>query len=1673
MPHVSPSSRRPVSVAPAVPARLTSSEMFTRATFFGEGLSHPADKIRMSRSRSLCAHVSLLLTTVFVLAFGLTATAAAQTVFRFPGTTPVATPAASQTVTVAITHAGALDSINIRTVGSESYDFHNAGGGTCVTGISYSAGQQCTVNLGITPNAPGERRGAITLLTSAGATIGQQWVSAMATGPLGVFIPGTIDTVAGNNTWIYAGDGGIANQSSIFLPFGVAVDAAGDMFIADSSNDRIRKVQGGSQIISTIAGNGILGATGDGGPALQATISNPTSITVDPAGNVFFADNGNNAIRRIDAFTGIITTVAGKLATHGYTGDGGPATAATLNGPNGISLDAAGNLYIADTANNVVRMVSASTGIISTVAGTGVAAFTGEGGPAVSATLNTPWGVTVSSTGLLYIADQGNNRIRLVDASGKITTILGNGVIGYTGDNGPASAATVNVPAGVAVDVAGNIYVADSGNNVIRKINASTNVITTIAGDGTESISGDKGPATAGGLYGPYSITFDSYGSLYVADVFHNRIREIYASSATLEYKPIREGRVSAPLPQTLENDGNAPLNVSTITPVSSSQVDAATTTCSASTPLGILAQCVIGADFAPTAVGNPVVGTMTVASDSANTPGTIYLVGQVLDVDPASITLTSSSNPSITGSTVVFTVAVSSVGTTPTGSVSLLDGTNTLATGSLGPGGSVTFNVSTLTAGTHNMTASYVGDSNNAAGVSAVLVQTVKDQVAPTTTTLATSTNPVIAGATVTFTAQVQPSTQGNGNGAVTGSVVFKYGTTQLGSANIVNGNAFLNVTSLPVGADSVIATYTGSNSYGTSSSAPLIENVTIATSKTALSSSLNPSAANGPVTLTATVTSNGGIPSGTVTFFDGPTNLGTGTLTNQGLASLTVPGPVWTVGTHTLTASYAGDASDTASISPSYSQLVTLATSKIQLQSTLNPAALGAPITFGATLSSNGGIPTGNVTFYDGATALATVALDPRGYTSINSATLTLGSHNITASYAGDANDTTITSTVLVQVIQPATIAAALASSANPSTYGTVLSLTATITGNGSTPTGSVTFTDGTTNLGVVQLTPAGTAVLTSSNLSIGSHSITASYSGDTNHAAVASNTLTQLIVQPTTTTLTSSNLNPIAGTQVTWTAVVTGANGSPTTGNVTILDGKTVIATLTPGPNGVAAYTSASLPPGTHMVSAAFAGDTLDAASSSAPLTQVVTIATTASTVVSSANPSFAGAPVTFTSTVSGNGSTPTGNVAFMDGAAVITTVPLSSTGTVAFTTSNLAPGIHKITASYLGDTDDAASLSAPVAQQIAQKTSVSLVSSANPSLLTDAVTFSTIVSNGIAGAVPTGQVTLSDGGSAIATATLDATGSATFNVPSPALGTHTMIVMYSGDDQNVPATSTTLIQIVKLRPSTTSLSVSSTAISTGQQLILISVVKGSGPSLPGGTVTFSSGSTVLGSATITDAGVATVTALPLQGQYNVTATYSGDALYATSVSPTIAVTVGPPVEFMLSLQPPTVSMASGDHGQMTINVASAPTFHDMVAFGCAGLPASATCTFSQTKMQIGGNVPASLTVIVDTGNPLGVGPVAHNNTLQSRGGAGVLACFLPAGALLLCLGRRKYRKPLGLLMAVLMLTGIGALTGCGSTFNTTDTPAGSYTFQIVGTGQTTGATQSATVTLTVTK
>jgi sugar lactone lactonase YvrE len=343
----------------------------------------------------------------------------------------------------------------------------------------------------------------------------------------GTNLPTIITTVAGNGQDGESGDAGQAVNAELYAG-AVAVDALGDFFIADSAHDRVRQVSAGG-IISTVAGNGSNGFFGDGGPASEAWLYNPVGVALDGMGNLYIADEGNNRVRQVNT-NGVISTVAGN-GTSAYSGDGAAATNASLSHPTGVAVDASGNLYIADQGNNRIRKVGAN-GVITTLAGSAINGFAGDGGPAVNASLSHPADVAVDGLGNVFIADSGNKRIRKVGNNGIIITVAGNGDSGYYGDGGPATNAFFEAPACVAVDGFGNVYIAD-GTEHVREVGLN-GIISSVTGNAGSGYSGDGGAATNAMLDEVYGLAPDASGNLYLADTGNNRIREIKALGPAL-----------------------------------------------------------------------------------------------------------------------------------------------------------------------------------------------------------------------------------------------------------------------------------------------------------------------------------------------------------------------------------------------------------------------------------------------------------------------------------------------------------------------------------------------------------------------------------------------------------------------------------------------------------------------------------------------------------------------------------------------------------------------------------------------------------------------------------------------------------------------------------------------------------------------------------------------------------------------------------------------------------------------------------------------------------------------------------------------------------------------------------------------------------------------------------
>ena len=337
--------------------------------------------------------------------------------------------------------------------------------------------------------------------------------------------PGIITTIAGTGERGYAGDGGTAVAALLSEPFMCAFDAAGNLYVAEAMNHCVRRVERGSGVIITIAGTGAEGYSGDGGPATAATFNQPYSLQVDTNDDVYVVDRLNYVIRKIAASTGIVTTVAGT-GQPGYNGDGGPATSAQMSEPNDCFLDGRGGLLVADVRDQRVRRLDLASGVMTTFAGNGEKERSGDGLPALEAGILGARAVCMDGAGNTYIAEREGNGVRKVDANGVMSTLAGTGEFGYTGDGGPATAATWGGPKAIRCDHGGNLLVVDTENHAIRRIDAATGIVTTVAA-GRLGGEGDGGPATAAAMDRPHGCEVDARGNIYVADSNNHRVRVV------------------------------------------------------------------------------------------------------------------------------------------------------------------------------------------------------------------------------------------------------------------------------------------------------------------------------------------------------------------------------------------------------------------------------------------------------------------------------------------------------------------------------------------------------------------------------------------------------------------------------------------------------------------------------------------------------------------------------------------------------------------------------------------------------------------------------------------------------------------------------------------------------------------------------------------------------------------------------------------------------------------------------------------------------------------------------------------------------------------------------------------------------------------------------------------
>jgi large repetitive protein len=1298
---------------------------------------------------------SFMLRRVVSLVIGVALPLAAANAHAQFGPQPAGATTGNQGVTVTASVAGTVTSVEILSLGSSSGDFAAGTGTSNCASATLALGATCTESITFTPLKSGLRLGAVVLVgTPSGGSgqsvLGTAYLSGTGVGGLGVLVDGNLLPVAGQlGLYTSVGDNQPATQAELYLPSGIALDGAGNLYIADSLHNRIRMVcasatnatiQGttctGAGIITTITGSGNPSYTGDNGPAASATVNDPGDVAFDGAGNLYIADSGNNVIRMITAATGVITTIAGNIggtvcgSSSDAVGDGCLATQATLNLPEGVTLDANANVYIADTNNQRIREVTAATGAISTIAGTGftnpngTGGYNGDGIAATSARLNFPYAVAFDAVGDMYIPDSANQRVRKVLAVGgviapssNILTLAGTGNAGATPCTATpvaANQADVWSPSGVAVDAAGNVYIAESQNAAIRKVSAATGFISTLVENGC-------GDFYAGGmfqavqLYGPVGLYLDGSGDLYIADTLDMVVREFQGNFAALAYAtPIRQGSTSATQDEPVENDGNAALDLTAITPATNAAVDATVpNSCSNGQSLAIDADCTIGAVFAPAA-------TPTLLNNQVETPN---------------IDVTEDAQPSFAAASSPLDIEL--IGTA--------------------------------------------------------------EPVNSTTTTLASNPDPSGFGQNVTFTVTV---VTGAGTGNLTGTVsiadTFGGTTTTIATGLVLNasGVATFSTTTLAVGLHSIVATYAGDTLHFTSSSAPALIQTVLEGTSTALTSTANPSAIGQSVTFTATVSAAGGgvTPDGTVSFMDGTTLLSTQTIGAGGVATYATS--TLAAGIHQITAVYNGDAAKQiqGSTSAVLNQDVQAPTTST-LTSSLNPSNYGNSVTFTATVPPSGSsAPTGTVSFLDGVTQIGTGTLAGNpGVATFTTSTLNVGTHPITANYAGDSKNGPSSSPAVSQVVNQAATATTVTAAPSPGIAGGPETITATVkvTSGSGTPTGTVTFTSGTTQLGSAPVNNAGTATITPA-LAQGNYQIVATYSGDTNDVGSASAALPLTVAQAISLTALNVTPNPaLVQVPITFTANVAGNGGTPT-GSVNFLANGTVIGAGTLNASGVATFTTSTLAAGTYSITAVYAGDTNDAGSTSAAVSLTVSLATTATAVTVLPDPALVGTAITITAKVTGNGGTPTGSVNFIANGTTLNTATLVG-GAASFTTSTLAPGTYAITVSYLGDPADSPSVSTSVSETVGLiPTTTSLGYSVTSGSPPQVVLVATVLNNGT-GVLPTGTVTFMSGATVVGTATVDASGVAVLTPNFTAGVNYNIVATYGGDTDHSPSTS----------------------------------------------------------------------------------------------------------------------------------------------------------------------------------------------------------------------------------------------------------------------------------------
>jgi D-alanyl-D-alanine carboxypeptidase len=753
--------------------------------------------------------------------------------------------------------------------------------------------------------------------------------------------------------------------------------------------------------------------------------------------------------------------------------------------------------------------------------------------------------------------------------------------------------------------------------------------------------------------------------------------------------------------------------------------------------------------------------------------------------ISTSEVSLLAGPSPAAFGQKVTLVATVTVATGAASGKVTFFDGNSNLGTVPVA-GGSASLETSALAVGSHSLTGRYTEDPVNLPAASTPAVEVIGTD--STTTSLTSSANPSGIGQLVRLTAKVIST------GVPTGSVTFNDGKKVLGSVPLSAGSAVYSTSTLTSGSHVITATYAGDASHAGSLSPALTQQVIEKTTTTALTVKPGTAAYGTPVSLQAVVSGAGAL-TGVVQFKDGTKSLGHANVTN-GKASLSVSS--LSAGGNTITASYTGDQTHTGSSSPIVLVTVTQAKPSITLISSQNPSTVGQPVTFTANIAGTGAVaPSGSVVFSDGPNAIGAPQPIFDGSANISTSSLSAGPHAISAAYSGDPNYTSAASTPLNQIVKGAATQTVLQSSPDPSAAGQSVSFSVTVSSKQGVPSGSARLLDGKAQIAIINLTN-GAGAFSTSSLTVGPHTVTAVYAGDSTHQGSTSSAVVQTVNKlATVTTLSASPASPGFGQNLILVAAVTGTSPS---GPVAFSDGGIALgsAQLT---NGKATFQTPSLATGAHVLTATYKGDQSNGTSSSAPLSVKVQMDSTAVQLTSSLNPSRAGQPVTFTGVVSSQFGAPTGSVSFMDGTVPIGTPQQLKKATASVTTSTLSANIHSITATYNGNTNYSGSVSPTLTQTVNSSklpVTVNLTSAPNPSVVGQAVKF-TAAASSAGGSVPTGSVTLSEGSTIYGAGTL-VSGQALIGTSSIPVGIHELRGTYGGDMTHLGATSEPVVQTV---------------------------------------------------------------------------------------------------------------------------------------------------------------------------------------------------------------------------------------------------------------------------------